>query len=196
MRRSRLFGVETIVPVWPGYLGDGMNARYFTIGLLVGGIAVTVWFTAAPYLNPRAITAEYCRNPALVETLPGCDFYQLRDRGEVFALITVDKSGVKSILLAPPNDPHHLSVDRNQTSMLGTLTVDLVDPASPYGARETTMDNDFDGVPNARMNWESKEFLELHDITWRPKTTCEVNGDGNVPFNAASNKYAIAESEE
>ena len=141
-----------------------MSVKCFVFGLLVGVGVTAAAFTLAGYDTPLCEVVVN-HDAQLKELNAAMSYSTLRCRGRDVGVIEADTNGIESMTLC---GEHQVYLKTRNRIFPGYYSVSLHDVSSPYDPFVTIIDDDLDGIPDRRMDWETNTRFILENITWKP----------------------------
>lgn len=145
----------------------------FLLGAVLGGAAAGLYMKTErsevlPVQVIRVDTAEWRRID------PDSDLFGFRFAGRDFGSVSVKDGQLQDILLLDWPGRKQVSIERREGQLFGSLSFSLMDADNPYMARLQYLDDDADGLPDRKVEWENRTkhrvpILLRDEITWKPK---------------------------
>ena len=156
-----------------------MKIRYFVAGLLVGlaGSAAGLSFADGVAERDAPLCELVVNQDARLKTLsPAMSHYTLRCRGRDVGLIVADENGIESVLVVDESSEHNLSIYARDGVFPSYYSLSLCKPGKPEEPLVTILDDDLDGIPDRRMDWQTNTRYTLADIKWKPSQKPQKKG--------------------
>jgi hypothetical protein len=144
-----------------------VQMRSFLFGV-VAGTAVTAGAGVAlrTVLQSQASPLRIVRAKMPV-TLDNRDtFYTLRQDSRDVASIVLRDGKLQSIMVWSPQLNRAVMLSARNGIFPSALMIEHLRASNPKDATMTVMDDDLDGVPDRRMDWESEKLFERSGIEW------------------------------
>lgn len=167
-----------------------MNRKSCLLAIIIvlGGAGAFELIRSAQRARRLPLYFERSSSRELWEADPKWDHLSIKFRGREIGIATVNDEGIGSFFFRNARGDRHVTLGARDGDFPGEMTIEVLDPKRWAAGGVMTMDEELDGIPDRRLNFETGEFVLLDQITWKPGKSKEGQTDGvnEQPGSAAT----------
>lgn len=106
-------------------------------------------------------------DPRIHEITPDEHVFKLRTPGKDLALITLDRGEIVQMVIFRPDMTRQVVLSAASGTFPDHLSISTHSPSDPYLPTTVVVDDDMDGIPDRRVEWDEKRVYRRESIRWK-----------------------------